>query len=81
MDENLSGRKLDLHSADFSWFELRRYAMKGKSEGNFQHAFLLYTGVSAHMFLLQASGVTYSVTVTMNQKSQPDNSKTQQKMT
>ena len=70
MDENLSGRKLDLHSADFSWFELRRYAMKGKS-----------TGVSAHMFLLQASGVTYSVTVTMNQKSQPDNSKTQQKMT
>ena len=35
MEKNLSRRKVRLYFADFSWLELRRYAMKGKFKGNF----------------------------------------------
>ena len=35
MEKNLIRRNVWLRFANFSWFELRRYAMKGKSEGNF----------------------------------------------
>ena len=44
--KNLSRRKVELHSADFLWFELRRQAIKGKSEGSFYDVFSLYTRVS-----------------------------------
>ena len=33
--KKLSRRKVGLHFAGFSWFELRKYAMKGKSKGSF----------------------------------------------
>ena len=57
MEKKLSRRKVGLHSADFSWFELRRCAMKENSEGNAQYIFsIVHWSNSAHMFLVQALG-------------------------
>ena len=57
MGKKLSLWKVGLHFADFSQFELRRYAMKGKSEGNFQDVFfIVHRNDSTHMFLLQVLG-------------------------
>ena len=50
-------RKVGLHFADFLQFELKRYVMKGKCEGNFQDVFFnVHCNGSAQMFLLQALG-------------------------
>ena len=69
MENKLSSRKVGLHFADFSYFELKRYAMNRKSERNLSDVFcIVHRSVSAHMFLLQALGygIRYSVRVIMS---------------
>ena len=59
--KKLPFRKLGLHFADFSQFELRRYAMKGKSKGNFYTLFSLYIRVAPPIgsyYKLEADGVS-----------------------
>ena len=61
MEKKLSARKVGLHFANFSQFELKRYAMKGKSKGNFQEKFfevifIVHWSGPTHRFLLQVLG-------------------------
>ena len=57
MEKKIFRRKVGLHFAKFSQFQLRRYAMKGRSKGKFQEViFIVHWSGSAHRCLLQALG-------------------------
>ena len=85
MEKKLSRRKAGLHFADFSWFELRRYVMKGKSKGNFWEVIsIVHWSGSTNRLLLQdlgwwCYGTGQNVSVTKKQTSHPVYSKRNKK--